>query len=273
MVAFKEGEKKGDARVLTFPDGIVFLNPGKPVVQFTKNFTKGFHGQISVILKDKKYNLYSQIQTGTSDDALICILGQTKIQTFNNARAEFSGETLAKVCGDVFTLPYMTEETVKDFITQVCALTTDDSNMPEKELYAKYNTLPGFDKLKVSASASVVTVGKTANTTEFPAIGSASVSASAFIPVPTSKRWGEISLTPEQKKKPEISAEAKAELDKLEAELSVKTKEITDNKAKFAELEKQVSSLRTQLAIDEAVVVKARNILNKKRELAILEAE
>jgi hypothetical protein len=261
MVKFTEGEKKGDARVLLFPNGTVFLNPGKPVVNFKNNFTKGFPGQIFKILEDDNYILYTQVQQGTAEQALICILGETTVKTFNDARAEFKGKTLAKVCGDVFTLPYMTEEKVKDFITKVSALTFPDANTAGKEEYVKYNTVPVFDKAVISA----LSVAKPMATTEYPALG--------VVSVPSSKRWGEIPLTSEQKKKPEISPEAKAELEKLEADLSVKTKEVAATKDKFAELQKQVSSLQKQIETDEAAIVKARNILKIKRELAILEAE
>jgi hypothetical protein len=270
MVQFTEGEKKGDSRVILFPNGTVFLNPGKPVINFKKHFTKGFLGQIFKILKDQNYILYTQVQQGTAEQALICILGETTVKTFNDARAEFNGKTLAKVCGDVFTLSYMTEDNVKEFITKISALTFVDANTTEKDEYVKYNTIPVFDKAITSASS----VAKPIVMSEYPAIGaSVSVSASASASASASKRWGEIPLTPEQKKKPEISSEAKAELFKLETDLSVKMKEVVANKEKFAELQKQVSAIQKQLETDEAAIVKARNILNKKRELAILEAE
>ena len=261
MVKFTEGEKKGDARVLLCDEATVFLNPGKPVVNF-KDSTEGYLGQIFKILEDDNYILYTQVQQGTAEQALICILGETTVKTFNDARAEFKGKTLAKVYRDVVTLPYMTEEKVKDFITKVSALTFVDANTAGKEKYAKYNTIPVFDKAVISALS---VAAKPMAINEYPAL--------SVVSVPSSKRWGEIPLTPEQKKKPEISPEAKAELEKLEAELSVKKKEVAVNKDKFAELQKQVSSLQKQIETDEAAIVKARNILNKKRELAILEAE
>jgi hypothetical protein len=257
MTKFTEGKKKGVARVVLFPNGTVFLNSGKPVVNFTKNFTTNFYGQIAFILKAKKYILYTQDQQGMAEQSLICILGTTTFQTFNDARAEFTGEILAKVCGDVFTLPYMSEDSVKDFITQVCALTTVDANMPNKDEYAKYNIVPVFTEADFT---SVVPTSKVVEPTQ--KLGfTADSGAAGWAPlksVPTSN--------PEKKKTGLVlSDEANGKIDIRVANVSLK-------KETVAALELKLSELQKELALAKEQVTKAESLLEATRASEIAKA-
>lgn len=263
MVKFTKGTPKEGVPVTLFSNGNkfangkIFQNPGKSVVYFGIGFTKGFLGQIAKIL-NKKYILYIQVQnqTETDDESNICILGETTIITFKDALAKFNGSILVKVNGDVFTLPYMSEKAVEDFITKVFELTTPDSNTPEKEEYAKYNTIPVCDKVKA-----VVPVVKTSVTN----VVAKSVAGGAG--ASSSKGWVSV------KKQPTLSVEVKASLDTYAAEITAKAKNLAENKSKLAELVEQVAELQKQIEYGEIALTKANKILEKKRELALAEAE
>lgn len=265
-VKFTDGIPKDGIPVTLFsngyPDanGLIFYNKDKPVIQFARGFTKGYFGQIAAIVHEYNHNLYRQI--GTADEDLIWVLGTGTFRSFADALAEAkrNGTILAKVYGDVFTLPNMTKKDVEDFITKVFQLEHPDVNMPNKDEYAKYNTAPMFVKADVTPVVPSSKVSEPTKKLGFPAdSGSAG--------------WVPLSKSNGPTKEVKLSPEAKAELEKLEAELSDKTKEVADNKVELVELQKQVSSLQKQIEAKEAANVKARNILNKKRELAILEAE
>lgn len=258
VVNFTNGDAKDGVPVTLFSNGMVFYNKGKPMIQFERGFTYGYLGQIAEILPE--YTFYLQIQTGRAEEALIWVLGTGTFRSFADALAEAkrNGTILAKVNGDVFTMPYMSKKDVEDFITKVFQLEHPDENMPNKDEYAKFNNVPVFDKAVDTPVVPSSKVSEPKKKLGFPAdSGSAG--------------WVPLSNGP--KKEVKLSPEAKAELEKLEAELSVKTKEVADNKVELVELQKQVSSLQKQIETKEAANVKARNILNKKRELAILEAE
>ena len=262
-VKFTDGIPKDGIPVTLFsngyPDanGMVFHNPNGAVVRFGSQFTNGYIGQIAAIVPE--YTFYRQIQTVTAEEARIWVLGTGTFISFADALAEAkrNGTILAKVYGDVFTLPNMTKKDVEDFITKVFQLEHPDENMPNKVEYAKYNTPPMFVKADVTPVDPSSKVSEPTKKLGFPAdSGSAG--------------WVPLSNGP--KKEVKLSPAAKAELEKLEAELSVKTKEVADNKVELAELQKQVSSLQKQIETREAANLKAQKIFKIKRELAILEA-
>ena len=276
MVAFKDGTPREDGTpVLLFPDGRVFLNAGKPgpAVYFNSGFTKGYLGQIARILKAKKYILYTQgkNKTENGEQAPICILGESVLKTFNDALEEFNGLTLAKVEGDKFTLRYMTEEGIREFITQVCALTTLDANLPEKDEYTKYNIDPDFGKLKAVVKPSVVQTTTSAYK-GFPKPASASASASAS---PSTKRWGDIPID-EEKKGPVLSAESLTKIEVRVANVSLKKETVTTLESKLVELlakqKSELEALQAELTVSKEQVTKAEKLLEATRNNEIAKA-
>ena len=264
VVNFTVGDATNDGVPVTLfsngcPDanGIVFHNRNGAVVKFGSQFTNGFLGQIAKLFSNK-LTFYCQYTTGTAEKALIWVLGNSTPISFAEALAEArsNNKTLAKVNGDVFTLPYMSKEDVKNFIIKVFQLEHPDANMPEKDKYAKY-TVPVFAKADVTSDVSS-------------SKGMEPTKNLRFSPPSGSAGWVPLSNGP--KKEVKLPLETQAELEKLEAELSVKTKEVADNKVELAELQKQVSSLQKQIETKEAANLKAQKIFKIKSELAILEA-
>ena len=262
-VKFTEGEKKDGVPVTLFTSkylkGHVFYNKGKAVIYFPLGFIIGFLGQIAAILPN--FIFYLQFQTGTAEEARICILGTSTLISFAEALvlAKDKGKTLAKVDGDVFTLPYMTKKAVEDFITKVFQLEHPDANMPNKDEYAKYNTVPVFTEADFT---SVVPTSKVVEPTH--KLGFTADSGSAG--------WANTTL----KSVPTVTLDKKKEVvvlsDEANGKIELRAANVSLKKETVATLELKLAEIQAEIALAKEQVTKAESLLKATRENEIAKA-